>query len=130
MRQRLVSLLGAVLLVILGTSPATARQEATPVTGFAGLGLPTLDVTATADAYEGIPESLEAGRYLVTITVAADTEFGGGIAFVRPGVVTAEEFLAALAGPPDEAGAGATPMAEAEATPAAAGLPPFILDAT
>ncbi len=103
--------------------------------------LPTLDVTVTADAFEGIPESLEAGRYLVNITVAEDAgEFGGGVAFIQPAGMTGDEFvemLGQLMGPPDESGVGsaaATPIegGAAEASPAAegegSGLPPFLFE--
>ncbi len=120
------SLMAALLLLIIGATPAAARQDATPTSGLADLGLPGLDVTVTADAFEGIPDQLEAGRYLVTVSAAEDTEFGGGVDFIQPAGVSAEEFLAALSGPPDESGVGAagTPMAGmAEGTPAAGGEP-------
>ena len=119
---------------------ATPAQEATPESsnGLASLGLPTLEVTVTADAYEGIPASIEAGRYLVNLTVADDAgEFGGGVGFVQPPAdMTADEFLQnAFGPPPDESGgesAVASPMAvESEATPAddgAGGPPPFIFE--
>jgi len=71
-------------------------------------GLPTLDVTIIAQGYEGIPESLEAGRYLLTLSVAADVgEFGGSIEFAQPVGVTADEYIAALAPPPEEDDAAA-----------------------
>ncbi len=131
------SLMAALLLLIIGATPAAARQDATPTSGLADLGLPGLDVTVTADAFEGIPDQLEAGRYLVTVSAAEDTEFGGGVAFIQPAGITAEEFLSALSGPPDETGVGApaTPMgAVPEATPAAGGEmegpPPFVFEST
>jgi hypothetical protein len=72
-----------------------AAQEATPASPFADLGLPTLDINVTADAYEGIPESVEAGRYLVTVSVAEDAgEFGGGVGFIQPTGLTGDEFIA------------------------------------
>lgn len=54
---------------------------------------------------------------MVTVMAGEDTEFGGGLAFVKPEGMTAQEFLQAAAGPPDIAGADATPGMEAEATP-------------
>jgi hypothetical protein len=50
------------------------------------------------DAYEGIPETLEAGRYLVTANVSADIEGGSGVAFLQPRGMAAEEFLTTLGG--------------------------------
>lgn len=106
--------------------------------------LPTLDITVTADTYEGIPESLEAGRYFVAITAGEDTgEFGAGVAFLQPAGMTGDEFITMLGemmGPPDESGVGsaaATPMegGAGEASPAAAGgemmgPPPFLFEST
>ena len=125
MRRNMFALVGVVLLLIVGMMPAVAHQEATPESGLAELGLPVLDVTVTASGFEGIPESLEAGRYLVTVTPAEDTgEDGGGVSFLQPAGMSAEEFLGLLSGPPDETGVGAvpsTPIGEANATPAEGG---------
>lgn len=62
------------LLALSLVAPATTAQEATPgaVSPFANLSLPTLDITVTGTGYEGIPESIEAGRYLVTVTAGED----------------------------------------------------------
>ena len=139
MRRSVIALVGVVLLLIVGMIPVAAHQEATPESGLADLGLPTLDVTVTGSGYEGIPDTLEAGRYLVTVTAAEDTgEFGGGVAFIQPSGMTADEFLGLLSGPPDETGVGAvpsTPIDEANATPAEGGEgmggpPPEYFDAT
>jgi len=142
MRHVLTSLLSLCLILSLGAASALA-QDATPTTDspFADLGLPTLDISVTADAYEGIPASLEAGRYLVTVTAGEDTgEFGGGVAFIQPAGMTGDEFvglLGELAGPPDESGVGsaaATPIegGAVEASPAAegemGGVPPFLFE--
>ncbi len=62
---RLVALV-VVLVSLALSAPAVGAQDATPESGLAALGLPTLEVTVTAQGYEGIPASLEAGRYLVT----------------------------------------------------------------
>jgi len=121
--RRLISLL-ATMLVLALLAPGLSAQDATPASSLDDLGLPTLDVTVTADGYEGIPESLEAGRYLVTVTAAEEAgEFGGGAAFVQPAGMTGEEFVAflgGLAGGPDESGVGsaaATPVEGGAATP-------------
>ena len=135
--RRLFSLV-ALLLAMSMLAPVATAQDATPAaSGLADLGLPTLDVTVTAAGYEGIPESLEAGRYLVTITAAEDTgEFGGNVAFVQPSGVSADEFLGMLAGPPPDASGGgsASPVADAGATPAeggeAGGPPAALFEAT
>ena len=116
MRRSVLSILGACLLVIVGIHPTVFAQDASTPAGaeLADLGLPALDVTLTTAGYEGIPESLDAGRYLVTLTVAEEVgEYGGSIEFVQPVGVTVEEFLATLAPPPGE-GEGAAPV---EATP-------------
>lgn len=98
MRRSGVSLFLALLLFVVGILRASGAQDATPESGLADLGLPTLDVTVTASGDEGIPESLKAGRYLVTLTVAEDIGgFGGSIEFAQPVGVTADEFIAASA---------------------------------
>jgi hypothetical protein len=137
--RRLFSIV-AVLLAISLLGPVTSAQEATPASAFEGVDLPTLDITVTAAGYEGIPESIEAGRYLVTVTAAADTgEFGGGVSFIQPAGMTGDEFvtmLGELSGPPDESGVGAaaaTPIEGGAATPAeeggdAGGVPPFLFE--
>jgi hypothetical protein len=59
------------------------------------LGYPTIDVTITADGFSGIPETLEAGRYLLNATAEEGAE-GGAVAFLSPYEMGAEEFLAFL----------------------------------
>lgn len=102
-----------------------------------GLDLPTLDITVNADAYEGIPDTLEAGRYVVSVTANEEVgEFGGGVAFLQPSGMTGDEFVAMLGemtGPP-EGDMAATPVGDAaEASPAEAGgemmgPPPFLFE--
>lgn len=113
--------------VIGGASLVTASVTATAqdAAPFADLGLPELNVTVSDTAYEGIPEETEAGRYLVTVTADEETEFGGGVGFVKPEGMSAQEFLQMAAGPPDIAGVepDATPElgdAEGEDGPGAA----------
>lgn len=137
MDRRIVSLLGALLLMFASVLPAGAWQEATPESGFADLDLPTLEVNVTTTGFEGIPEQLEAGRYLVTVNAAADTDFGGAVGFVQPAGMSAEEFLSALSGPPGGGDALGTPGATPDATPgegddmgAMGGPPSFMYEAT
>jgi len=143
-RQLLTTTLGgAMLAVSAGRVMPAVAQEATPgaASPFAELGLPTLDVTVTGTGYEGIPDSIEAGRYLVTITAGEDTAEtgGGGVAFLQPAGMTGDEFitmLGELSGPPDESGEGAaaaTPIDGGAASPAAEGgemdgPPPFFYE--
>lgn len=144
MRRKMIVFLSLVLALPLYSATISA-QDATPAAGggFADLGLPTLDITVTADGYEGIPESLEAGRYLVTVTSTDDAgEFGGGVGFIQPSGMSGDEFVGLLMeaiGPPDESGAGSaasTPIdaSAAEASPAGEGdmgaPPPFFFEST
>jgi hypothetical protein len=141
MRRLFFGLLGTLLFFPLSMISVLAAQEATPASAFADLGLPTLDVTITEDTYEGIPDSLEAGRYLVTVTVSEDAgESGGaGVGFIQPAGMTGEEFIAflgELSGPPSESGVGSidsTPIAGAVASPAdeggeMGGPPPVVFE--
>jgi len=124
MRRSVLAFVGVFLLLIADGIPASALQDGTPESGLADLGLPTLDVTITAQGYEGIPESLGAGRYLLTLSVAADVgEFGGSIEFAQPVGVTADEYIATLAPPPEEGTAviEGTPALVPDATPAEGG---------
>lgn len=89
----------------------------------ASLGLPTLDITMTDTGFEGIPDSVEAGRYLLNVAVPESLAEGGGADFVSPpDGMSAEEWLTQLGlfggGPPP--GEGGSPEAEpAEASPEA-----------
>jgi hypothetical protein len=128
---------GAGLILPMRSSAVFAQEQ-----DLSSVDLPTLDINVTANGYEGIPESLEAGRYLVTVTAGEDTgEFGAGVAFIQPAGMTGDEFiemLGQMSGPPDESGVGsaaATPIegGAAEASPAAAGgemmgPPPFMFE--
>jgi hypothetical protein len=110
--------------MVVGIAPAALAQEATPASAFADLGLPELNVSLSATAIDGIPETLAAGRYLLTVTAAADLESGGGVEFLQPVGVTVDEYMAENAGPPEET--GATPVAEGEEE--MGGPPPFFYD--
>ena len=140
MRRLCFGLVAALLLFPMTIMSVLAAQDASPAaadSAFADLGLPTLDVTVTPDGFEGVPEELEAGRYLVTVTVAEDVEFGSGIGFVQPPEgMTPDEFLAAgeAPGPAEVEGEapGGTPVLTDEASPAAmqGGPPAEIFQAT
>ena len=56
---------------------STVRAQESPA--FSGLGLPELDLTVTATSIEGMPATLEAGRYLVSVTIDADVGEAGGV---------------------------------------------------
>jgi hypothetical protein len=140
--RRTFFLLLSLLLSLPLFAVSLAAQDATPTAGgaLADLGLPTLDVTVNADAFEGIPDSLEAGRYLVTATAGDEVdEFGGGVAFIQPSGMTGEEFIAMFSGMSGEGGPDAGPatpadMAVTDASPEAAGeeemggLPPVFYE--
>ena len=109
----------------------------TAVAGQADLasnGYPTIDVTVHADSFEGIPETLEAGRYLVTITIGDDVKEGGTLAFLKPYEMTADEFFAFLGAgaPPAEASpaAEASPVAEEGGDEEEGPLPSFVYQST
>jgi hypothetical protein len=138
MRRLLFGFLGALLFFPITMMSVLAAQDATPASGLADAGLPELAVTMTATGYEGIPEQVEAGRYLVSLTIEEGaSEFGGGVSFVQPPAdMTAEDFLTAYMTPPDESGVGdaaATPIEGGVATPEgegeSGGLPSFLFEA-
>lgn len=95
--------------------PHIGRDAVAKQTDLASAGYPTIDVTVTVSGFEGLPETLEAGRYLVNLTAAEDVEFIGALAFVRPFEMSAADFLdflGAMAGPPPEASPEAAPEGE------------------
>jgi len=93
------------------TAPLAAAQDATPAAGRDRLlaetmGLPELAITATADAYEGIPAETAAGRYVVTLTSAMGADASAGVEFLMlPEDVSFDDFLAmmteSMEGPPE-----------------------------
>lgn len=58
---------GAVAALPAGLRPALAQSSPEAPSQLADLGLPELNINLTADAIEGVPDSLDAGRYLLTI---------------------------------------------------------------
>jgi hypothetical protein len=116
---------GAAVLAV----PSLASRVAASQVDLASLGLPTLDITAVPGGYEGIPETLAAGRYLLNLTVTEEAEFGAA-AFLSPLGIDAATFIEMFAsGPPP---AAASPESELEASPVAeeepqeGALPAFI----
>lgn len=115
-------------------SEHAAAQEATPgaSSGFADLGLPTLDITVTNDSFDGMPAETQAGRYLVTVTFAGDLQAGNGaIDFLRPPEGHTTDELLGILGMFAQAGAspeamemGGTPAADAEQ---GGGAPPPVI---
>lgn len=87
-----------------------ANAQATPdaASQWGSLGLPELDLTFTSDAVSGMPESVEAGRYLITIHGEPTPEdYAFGPLFLQvPDDMTTEEFIeaasTAMEGPPPD----------------------------
>ena len=110
MLAAIVMLLGLTLSGV--TASLTAAQEATPAAGKDRLltdtmGLPELAITATAEAYEGVPAETAAGRYVVTLTSAMGPDASAGVEFfMLPEEVSFDDFLAlsteSMEGPPPE----------------------------
>lgn len=102
-----------------------SAQDATPGAGaadFASLGYPELKVTITDAGYEGIPDTLPAGRYLLTATAATTTEPSPDanpptVAFLSPTPVgmSAADFVQMFASAPS--GASPEAMGSPEAMP-------------
>lgn len=113
-------LLGLSLVIPASGVGAQSTPEAGATNPFADLGLPQIDITMTDDAFEGVPPELDAGRYVVALTVETTDEFGGGGTFMMlPEGMTADDFLeltAPSATPMmmDEAGMEASPAAGEE----------------
>lgn len=132
--QRIVIVL-SLAIALGGALGATARaaQEATPaatptaadVLFPEAIDLPELEISTTEDSFEGVPEEVAAGRYLVTFTNGSTDESGvefvqlaEGLAFER-WLADWEDFRATLA---------AGEASPAAASPAAAENENFPLD--
>jgi hypothetical protein len=117
MPRSLVSASGVLIVLIAllagagGSAVAQAAQSGAADALFpTAVGLPELRVTATATGYEGVPESTEAGWYLMTLDNQSDGEVGLEFLAVPPGL-TAQELIGFIAAPAP----AATP--DADATP-------------
>src|SRR5215207_2588760 len=92
------------------TAPLAAAQEATPTAGKDRLladtmGLPELAVTATADAFEGVPSETAAGRYVVTLTSAMGADASAGVEFLMlPEDVPFDDFMSIMSESLDKTG--------------------------
>jgi hypothetical protein len=99
------SFLVVVLVASLWAAPvAFAAQVATPAVSESAFGdvtgLPELRITATDIAFEGVPETTAAGRYLVTFVNNATDPEGAGVHFMQlPEGMTLETLMA----PPTDA---------------------------
>ncbi len=123
------SLLTAAAVAFPRSEVIAGRQDA----GLAKDGLPALDITVRNDGYEGIPDTIEAGRYLVRVGIDENDAFGGfgGVAFMQPPTgMSPDDLLAAF-------GIGSSPASpeDSEASPVAEGgeggrLPAVIHQAT
>jgi hypothetical protein len=124
--MRLVSLASLIVFALFATGGvSTIAQETAPADAlFPEVpGLPELQVTATDTGYEGVPDTIEAGWYLLTLDNQSAGEVGLEFLGVPPGM-TAEELIALVlsvgASPPDAA-AGATPAGGSTAAEVAEG---------
>jgi len=106
---------------LLTRAAAAASQSGTPAAGLGTLGLHALNITITADGYEGVPTSTAAGRYLVTAT--GDPQ--ATVSFLQPTGMSPDDFFKALqgGGPSSPASGGGTPASGGSMAP-----PPFFYE--
>jgi hypothetical protein len=99
-------------------SASSIVADAQGSSDFTSLGYPELKVTITSSSYEGIPDTLPAGRYLLTAMTESATPAEGAqnenpptVAFVSPtpAGMSASDFLQLLGGGGEAPPAGATP---------------------
>ncbi len=102
--------------------------------GLADLGLPTIDITVNPDSFDGVPDTLEAGRYLLNVSAsgpATEMERDAIIGFIRPNGVSIEEFMSVLGPPPGAVGASPAAEDAEDGGDAGGGAPPsFVYQAT
>lgn len=86
-RRHFAALASAIAVLPGGANRALAQaDQGTPApSAFAGLELPELTIAYGPEVLEGVPESIVAGRYLLTVTGDANValEHDGGVMFVR-----------------------------------------------
>ncbi|MDQ3657409.1 MAG: hypothetical protein M3457_20330 [Chloroflexota bacterium] len=106
-RRHFAALVPAIVVLPGNASRAIAQtDQVTPAaSAWSDLDLPELDIIYGAEALEGVPESIVADRYLLTVTGDANValEHDGGVMFVRlPEGVSMEDALGAAPadGPP------------------------------
>ena len=99
------ALLAAGAIASLPRAVGAFAQEATatPVAAWESLGLPELTLDVTSDAITGVPESLAAGRYKVTVNAQlGPDDYGLGPIFGSlPDGLTIDEILDQAAASPD-----------------------------
>ncbi|MGD9710522.1 MAG: hypothetical protein AB7V46_00440 [Thermomicrobiales bacterium] len=122
-RVLIVMLVGAAFVIAAPGVTTQGTPEAVAANPFADLALPQIDITMTDDLFEGVPADLTAGRYVVALTVETTEEDGGGGTFLlMPEGMTTDQFIeftAPSATPMAIDEAEASPMVEADASPAA-----------
>jgi len=111
-----------VLVLLVGAASAVSAQEASPVAEqraprdislLKGLGLPEINLVATDTDVTGLPESVEAGRYLVTLEDQSATQEIEVYFGVLPSSVTTDQAIADI-----------------EAQDNSSTTPPWVYDAT
>jgi hypothetical protein len=117
-RRSALRLAGAGTIAVVATRAGgrlALAQDATPMTGgasgesFAGLGFPELTVTISDSAFEGVPDQLDSGMYLVHATYSGSQS--GNVVFMQlPEGMTSSDLMTALGGG-DTGGATGSPAA-------------------
>jgi hypothetical protein len=95
-----------------GAGTAVSGSTAPGAVFSAQAELKELDLLVTSTAIEGIPSTLEAGRYALNVSASADIEYGGGVEFVQPVGISAEEFMAQAVPQSSPDDGAASPAAE------------------
>lgn len=112
-RTRITAIPALLAAGALASMPGTlSARQATPMSAdsvlpeaWASLGLPELNLNISAEGVDGLPESLEAGRYLLTVHGEPPSETApGGVMFLQlPNGMTLDDAMAANTGegPPE-----------------------------
>ena len=120
-RARVTALPALVVSSFMASLPLAPRVAARqPESSLEDLGLPVIDIVAQQNEFEGVPAELEAGRYLVNLTLGEGIEEGNAT-FYRPEPADLDAMLV-FAG-----------LAEPEGSPVAAdptSLPDFVYRTT
>jgi hypothetical protein len=101
---------------------ASAQEAESSPAALQDLNLPTLDISITDTAIEGIPDSIAAGRYLITATAAHPYS---EVDFLQPTGMSMDEFQQALQGFAASPAGGASPAGDEGGDDAP---PPFFYD--
>jgi hypothetical protein len=106
--SRLFAFVAALLVLLAGASTSLA-QDATPAAATFPdtLGLPVLEISSTAEGFEGLPDETEAGRYHIDFTGESPESI---VTFVQlPEGVAADELVGSDVAASPEAEEGAPP---------------------